>query len=88
MNYNQYIKQMTEFNKTIFENLYTSVTMVMEQIESMFEKNFQKSPWINDHLIKMMNDFINTSKQSREGFKKAVDDSFVRFNELLSPATV
>jgi len=79
----QFAKQAISFQKTIFENSYSAMIMIQDQTENMVNSYLDKVPWVTEESKKSMQASIDMAKKAREDFKKAVEDGFVKFEELL-----
>jgi len=83
METNQFAKQTLNFQKTMFDNSYNAIVMVQDQSESMLNSYVEKLPWVTDESKKALHETLNIAKKARNDFKKAVEDGFARFEELV-----
>ena len=83
MDTSQIAKQTLSFQKTIFANSYNAMTMVQDQTEKMGNSYLEKLPWVTEESKKSLQESISLAKQARDDFKKAVEDGFSKFEELL-----
>lgn len=79
----QIAKQTLNFQKTIFDNSFNAMIMVQDQSEKMLNGYLDKLPWVTEESKKSLQSSIDMAKQARNDFKKAVEDGFVKFEELL-----
>lgn len=79
----QFAKQTLGFQKTMFENSFNAMVMAQEQTETMVNSYIEKLPWVTEESKKSMESSIDIAKQARDDFKKAVEDGFARFEELI-----
>jgi Cft2 family RNA processing exonuclease len=79
----QFAKQTLSFQKTIFENSFNAMVMAQDQTETMFNNYLEKLPWVTEESKKTMDASAEIAKKARDDFKKAVEDGFARFEELL-----
>ncbi len=80
----QPFKQMLYLNKMVFDNLYNSVVMFQDQMESMAGAAMTQAPWIPEDGRKAMGEWVNNYKRVREDFKKFVDEGFDRMESFLA----
>ncbi len=83
MENSQFAKQTLGFQKTMFENSYNAIVMVQDQSESMFNSYVEKLPWVTEESKKTLQETVDIAKKARADFKKAVEDGFARFEEIL-----
>ena len=79
----QFAKQTIGFQKTIFENSFKTMIMIQDQTENMVSSLLDTAPWATDESKKSMQAPLDMAKKARNDFKKAVDDGFAKFEELL-----
>lgn len=79
----QIAKQTLGFQKTVFENSFNAMLMVQDQSEKMLNGYLDKLPWVTEESKKSLQTSIDMAKQARNDFKKAVEDGFVKFEEML-----
>lgn len=79
----QFAKQTLTFQKTMFDNSFNAIVMAQDQSESMFNSYIDKLPWVTDESKKTFQDTVANAKKARDDFKKAVEEGFSRFEELL-----
>lgn len=78
-------KQMINFQKSLFENTYHAMNMVFEQTENMVNSFIKQMPMVPEESKKAMDDVLGFYKKSRDDFKKAVDESFTKMEEIFIP---
>lgn len=78
------VKQMITFQKTFFENAYEATCRIQNQTEEMNEALFKKMPFLPEEGRKMIDESVAIGKKARDNFKKAVDDGFVKLEELFN----
>jgi polyhydroxyalkanoate synthesis regulator phasin len=72
----QIIKQMTEFNKTAFDNSYNTMTMFREQNEKMANSLLDQATWMPEEGKKALTEWMKSYKKGCEDFKKIVDQNY------------
>ena len=69
-------KQMIDFNKTAFDNIFNNMIMLQEQTEKMTNTFLNQATGIPDEGKKVITEWVKAYKKGREDYKKAVDESF------------
>ena len=69
-------KQMIDFQKTTFDNSFSTMVMLQEQTERMANTVLDQAPWMPLEGKKVVNDWVTAYKKGREDFKKVVDENF------------
>ena len=82
----QVAKQMIQFNKAAFDNTFSAMTVLQEQMEKMVNNYLEQSPWMPAEGKKAITDWIKAYKQGREEFKANVDDNYRKVEEYFSGA--
>jgi hypothetical protein len=83
----QIAKQMSQFNKTVFDNTFNAMTVLQEQTEKVVNMFLeQQSPWMPAEGKKAVTDWIKAYKRGREDFKAAVDDNYRKVEEYFAGA--
>ncbi|MCP4020231.1 MAG: hypothetical protein GY729_00175 [Desulfobacteraceae bacterium] len=79
------LKQMIDFNKTAFDNTFSTMTMVQDQTEKAFSSMIDQNPWLPEDGKKVMQSWVDSYKKSCDEFKKLTDENFSKvetyFNE-------
>ncbi len=78
------MKQMIEFNKTAFENTFKAMSLVQDQTEEMLLSFMEKSPWILPEGKKILKEWLETCKKSRDEYRKIVNEGFKKVEEIFS----
>jgi len=79
----KFAKQTLGFQKTIFENSFNAMTMVQDQTEKMINSYLEQLPWVTEENKKSLQTTADMVKKARDDFKKAVDDGYSKFEEML-----
>jgi polyhydroxyalkanoate synthesis regulator phasin len=77
-------KQMIDFNKTAFDNIFNSMIMLQEQAEKMANTLLSQATGLPDEGKKVINDWVKAYKKGREDYKKAVDESFKKVEDFFA----
>lgn len=76
-------KQTIAFQKTLFENSFNAMKMVQDQTETMMNTFLSQCAWGSDEEKKAVSDSVEFYKKARDDFKKAVDDGFIKIEEMV-----
>jgi len=76
MDQKQIATQMIEFNKTAFDNTFSTMVGLQDQTEKMVSGFLEKAPWFPEEGKKVINDWVNACKKGREDFKNAYDENY------------
>lgn len=79
----KFAKQTLGFQKTIFDNSFNAMIMVQDQTEKMVNSYLDQLPWVTEDGKKSLQTTISMAKKTRDDFKKAVEDGYHKFEELL-----
>jgi len=72
----QIFKQMTQFNKTAFDNSYNAMETLREQNEKMTNSLLDQVTWMPEEGKKVINEWMKGYKKGCEDFKKIVDQNY------------
>ncbi|MGB3224359.1 MAG: hypothetical protein WBB23_16280 [Desulforhopalus sp.] len=79
-----FAKQTLIVQKTIFDSSFNAIVMAQEQMETMVNGYMEQLPWVTAETKESMQKSIDIVKKTRNDFKKAVDDGFVKFEGILA----
>lgn len=80
----QFARQTLVVQRTIFDNSFNAIVMAQEQMETIVNGYMEKLPWVTAEGKESMQKTIDIAKKTRNEFKKAVDDGFVKFEGILT----
>ncbi|MFW2366284.1 MAG: hypothetical protein ACN4GW_07690 [Desulforhopalus sp.] len=83
MDTTQMAKQTLEFQKTTYNNSFNAMVLAQEQTEKMLSSYIEKLPWTTEENIKSLDASVEMGKKARDDFKKAVDEGYAKFEEML-----
>ena len=86
MDQKEIVKQMIQYNKTAFENTFTSLAMLQDQMEKTMEMFMKQSAWLPAEGTKVIDEYTKAYKKARENFKNAVDESFKKVESFFGGA--
>jgi hypothetical protein len=84
MEQKELLKQMIEFNKTTFDNAFSTIVMMLDQTEQMVNSFMDQSSWLPEDGKKALNEWVNAYKKARDDFKKSVDESYKRVQDFFA----
>lgn len=76
-------RQSLLFQKTIFENSFNAMILSQDQTEKMVTAYLDQLPWVTDEGKKSLQETVDMARKARDDFKKAVDEGYKKFEELL-----
>lgn len=80
----KWMKQMIEFNKAAFENAYSMMTTIQEQMEMMMSNYMDQTSGMPEEARKALSEWMDVYKKGFEDFKNAVDEGFRKLDASLS----
>lgn len=73
---NNLSKQMIEFQKTTFNNTFSTISMLQDQSEKMINTFLEQNPMMPQQNKDALNEWLKVCKKARDDYKKAIDESF------------
>lgn len=86
MDQKEIVKQMLQYHRTAFENAFTGLTMVQDQMEKTMEMFIKQAAWLPAEGEKVVEEYTKACKTARENFKKVVDEGYKKVEDFLSGA--
>ena len=83
MDTTQLAKQTLSFQKTIFTNSFNAMVLAQDQTEKMLSSYIGKIPGATDDGKNSLAPAVEMGKKARDDFKKAVDEGYAKFEEML-----
>jgi len=74
----QIVKQMIKFNKTAFDNSFSTMTIVYQQNEKMLETFMSQATWMPEEGKKAVKDWLAAYHNGCNDFKKMMDESYAK----------
>lgn len=75
-------KQMIEFNKTAVDNSIDAMGMVHEQMKRMSTSLLSQVPGMPEEGKKAVDEWMNAYQSGREQFKKTLDESYKKVDDI------
>jgi hypothetical protein len=79
-------KQMIDFYKTTFNNSFSAMMMLQEQMERMTNLYWGQMVNLPDEAKKGLADWVKSYKKNCDDFKKLVDESFKKLESFVAEA--
>lgn len=79
-------KQMIDFYKSTFNNSFSALLMIQEQMERMTSMFLEQTTAFPEEGKKALNEWLKAYKKGCEEFKKAVDENFKRVESFFGEA--
>ena len=83
MDTTQLAKQTLSFQKTIFTNSFNALVLAQDQTEKMLSSYIEKIPGATGEGKNPLTSSVEMGKKARDDFKKAVDEGYAKFEEML-----
>ena len=84
MDQKEIMRQMLKFNKAAFDNTFTAMVMLQEQMDRMVKMFMDQATWVPKEGKQAVNDWVKTYKKGGDDFKKAMDEGFKKLEEYLA----
>lgn len=82
MDQKQVFKQMSDFNKTAFDNSFNAIVMLQDQAVSLSNTLLTQATWLPEEGKKAIDEWVKTYKTGQETFKKSVDESYNKIEDF------
>jgi polyhydroxyalkanoate synthesis regulator phasin len=80
----QIAKQMIQFNKAAFDNVFDVMTVLQERTENLIGTYLEQAPLLAEEGKKAIADWMKAYKKGRIEFKTAMDDNFKKVEEFFT----
>jgi hypothetical protein len=78
------MRQMLKFNKSAFDNTFTAMVLLQEQLDRMVKMFLDQATWVPKEGKQAITDWVKAYKKRGEDFKKAMDDGFKKLDDYLA----
>lgn len=75
-------KQMIDFQRTAFDNVFNTMVLFQDQSEQVVNTVLEQATWIPAQGKNVLDEWVRACKKSRDDFKTALDKNFDRVEEL------
>ncbi len=72
----RFAKQVIDFQRTMFENVFKSMVMFQDQTESATSTLLKQATWLPKEGRDTINEWVKACKKGREDYKKMIDEGF------------
>jgi hypothetical protein len=79
-------KQMFDFYKSTFDNSFSAMIMLQEQMERMANMYWGQMVNLPEEVKKGLNEWTKSYKKNCEDFKKVIDESFKKLESFFAEA--
>ncbi len=81
---NQAIRQMVQFNKAAFDNGYSLMLTVRDQMEKIISMYMEQAVGLPAESKKALNEWIELYKKGCEDFQQTVNEGFKKLDNIIS----
>lgn len=78
----KFAKQMIDFQKSTFDNTFTAVTMLQDQVERMVNTMLEQTTWLPEENRRVIDEMVGGYKKGRTDFKGVMDENFEKMADL------
>ncbi len=77
-------KQIIDFQKATFDNVFSAMAMLQDQAEKTTNMLLESSLWpVPEEGMRVMKEWVQAFKKGREEFKKVLDESFGKMEDFI-----
>jgi hypothetical protein len=84
MEQKNFVKQMVDFNRMAFDNMYNTAVVVQDQTERFGGMLLDSAPFGGDQAKQMYRDSTELYRKGRDNFKKMMDEGFNMMEGIMS----
>ncbi|MDM8525384.1 hypothetical protein QUF80_18615 [Desulfococcaceae bacterium HSG8] len=84
MEQGQVIKQMVDFQKSVFDGSFNTMTMVQERTGKMMDMFMDQAAWMPEEWKSTVNVWSKAYQEGWETLRKTVDDNFDKVESNLT----
>jgi hypothetical protein len=78
------VKQVFDFQKNTFDNVYKSMVTIQDQAEKSVSFFLDRAPWIPEESKQIIIEWGNMYKKGRDDLKKAVDNGYEKMETYVA----
>ena len=82
MNNKVILKQIVQFNKTAFDNVFKAMSLAQEQGEKMVNTLLDQATWVPEEGKKTISEWVKAYKNGVDDFKKTVDEQYKKVEQF------
>ena len=83
MDQKKQIKQVIDFNKNTFNNVFNSLVVLQDHAERVYNAALENANWVPKEGKNALGEWIDSYKKGRENFKDAVNTGFKQLEGTL-----
>ncbi len=84
MDQKQIAKQVMEFNKTAFDNTFSTMTTLQDNAAKLVFGLIENNPLIPENGKTSISEYLKAYKKGREDFKISADENFKKMADLIN----
>ena len=84
MEQKEIMRQMLKFNKAAFDNTFTAMNLLQDQLDRMVKTFQDQASWLPKEGKQAINEWVKSYKKGGDDFKKTMDDGFKKLEEYLA----
>ena len=84
MNNKVILKQIVQFNKTVFDNAFKAMNLAQEQGEKTLSALLDQATWIPEDGKKTITEWLTAYKKGVDDFKNTVDEQYKKVEEFFA----
>ena len=84
MDNKQIVKQMMDLHKAALDNSFSTMAIFHDQAEKLLKTFIDNNPGMGDEGRKVINQWLDVYKKSRDDFKKAMDEGHSKIEAFLN----
>jgi hypothetical protein len=78
------VKQMIQYNKTVFDTTFNSMAMLQDQMEKTTSMFLEQASWLPAEGRKVVEEWLKAYKKGRENFRSTADESFKKVEKFFA----
>jgi hypothetical protein len=76
--------QLMEFNKTIFNDTFYTITTIQDNTARLVSGFIGKTPWLSESGKTPINQYLNVYKKGRDDFKVSANENFRKLADFIT----
>ncbi len=84
MDQKEIMRQMLKFNKAAFDNTFTAMVLLQEQLDRMVNMFLDQATWVPKEGKQVITDWVKAYKKGGDELKKAMDEGFKKLDGFLA----
>jgi len=86
MDQKQTVKQMLDFNKSTFDNVFNTLSTLHDETESFISRFMEKSNLLTPDGKKIINQMSDSYRKGRSDFRSMADENYRKVYEYFVPS--